>query len=247
MKSNSVFVYLVCVFTFALASHASDIKAPVYKLAGKGCVVFVDCRPEGTSSDFLESVTVVHKTLGIVVTNSVGHTFRLANAEEQLHKSRGSVAVFIVDDPALPMTLTATESRWSLVNVAPLKADKPDKAKFARRLSILAVRQAYRVLGSDEAKGEDTCFHAILSLPDLDAVTSFDLTMGVELAVNEVMGLRGIEVPLYGTYEDACELGLAPKPTNDIQRAIWEKVHAPPKTPLKIKFDPASQKGKVTK
>ena len=219
----------------------------IYKLRGKGSVSVIDCRRDGTPSDFAEAITVIKKTLAIVISNKVGQAFTMANASDQLVKSGGSVAVFIADDPTLPMTLTASEAKWSLVNAAKLKADNPPPQKFARRLSLLVARQCYRILGSDESKGVDTCFHSVFDLADLDSITSYDITMAPQISLNEVMELRGIEVPEYGTYEDACELGIAPKPTNDVQRAIWEKVHAPPKTPLKIKFDPAMQKGKVTK
>ena len=40
------------------------------------------------------------------------------------------------------------------------------------------------------------------------------------------------------SYEIACEQGWAPAPTNEIQKAIWNKVHAAPKNPMKIEFDP---------
>lgn len=43
-------------------------------------------------------------------------------------------------------------------------------------------------------------------------------------------------------YELACEQGWAPAPTNDVQKAIWDKVHAAPKNPIKIEFD--SKKGR---
>ena len=37
------------------------------------------------------------------------------------------------------------------------------------------------------------------------------------------------------TYRKACEEGWANPPTNDVQKAIWDKVHALPTEPLKIK------------
>ena len=43
-------------------------------------------------------------------------------------------------------------------------------------------------------------------------------------------------------YELACEQGWAPAPTNAIQKAIWDKVHAAPKNPMKIEFDPKKDK-----
>ena len=48
----------------------------------------------------------------------------------------------------------------------------------------------------------------------------------------------GVTPALMVTYRKACTEGWAPAPTNDIQKAIWEKEHAIPKNPMKIEFDP---------
>ena len=47
---------------------------------------------------------------------------------------------------------------------------------------------------------------------------------------------------MVATYKRACREGWAPTPTNDVQRAIWEKVHAIPDKPLTIEFDPKIDK-----
>jgi hypothetical protein len=39
-------------------------------------------------------------------------------------------------------------------------------------------------------------------------------------------------------YHIACQEGWTPTPTNEYQKAIWDKVHAAPKNPMKIEFDP---------
>ena len=31
---------------------------------------------------------------------------------------------------------------------------------------------------------------------------------------------------------------MAPAPTNEFQKAVWDKVHAIPQNPMKIEFDP---------
>jgi hypothetical protein len=43
------------------------------------------------------------------------------------------------------------------------------------------------------------------------------------------------------TYLKACEEGWAPAPTNDVQKAIWDKVHAMPTEPIKIKPETKKQ------
>ena len=50
--------------------------------------------------------------------------------------------------------------------------------------------------------------------------------------------LMGVAVRRRVSYRKACQEGWAPAPTNDIQKAIWDKVHAVPATPMKIEFDP---------
>ena len=44
------------------------------------------------------------------------------------------------------------------------------------------------------------------------------------------------------THKKACQEGWAPAPTNDVQKAIWEKVHAIPDKPMTIEFDPKKDK-----
>ena len=65
--------------------------------------------------------------------------------------------------------------------------------------------------------------------------------------MKKYMAARGVTPHYRCPYFKACEEGWAPAPTNEYQRAVWEKVHAIPDKPMKIEFDPATQKGKVTK
>jgi hypothetical protein len=45
-------------------------------------------------------------------------------------------------------------------------------------------------------------------------------------AIRRNMKARGITQTMISSYLKACEQGWAPAPTNDYQRAIWEKVKA---------------------
>lgn len=208
------------------------------KLSGKGYVAVIDCRKEGSTNDFLKGVQYVSSLFGIKISNFNGQPFSLMNTSSQLEKSKGNVAVFIADDISLPIALSAPEEKWAMVNAARINVDNPPLLVFQKRLSLLFIRQCCRVLGGDETPGKDTCFHSVFSIKDLDAITSYDITMGPEMAIPEAMKLRGIEKIEYGTYEEACMMGIAPAPTNDVQKAIWDKVHSIPKNPMKIEFDP---------
>ena len=52
---------------------------------------------------------------------------------------------------------------------------------------------------------------------------------------------RGIVPGKRAVYRKACEEGWAPAPTNDVQKAIWDKVHEMPTEPIKIKPETKKQ------
>lgn len=207
-------------------------------LKGKGIVSIIDCRAKNRADDFITSINKIKDTFGIAVLPQKGNSFTFTNALNQMASLRSNAAVFLIEDDILPMTLCSSEENWSVVNVQKLKADNPSNHLLKKRINTLIVRQCCRALGSDETKSTNCCFRTIQSISDLDNINSLDVTVNPYLSISEVLSLRGIEPFEYGTYLDACEAGIAPPPTNDIQKAIWDKVHAAPKNPMKIEFDP---------
>ena len=129
-----------------------------------------------------------------------------------------------------------------MINAAKLRNDSPTVLKFRRRLAVLIVRECCRVLGADEFDSKEVAFGIIRSVADIDAINSLDVTLNATTSMDETMPKLGIEKIEIGTYYDACELGIAPAPTNDIQRAVWEKVHQIPDKPMTIEFDPKKDK-----
>ena len=57
-------------------------------------------------------------------------------------------------------------------------------------------------------------------------------------AIYESVSAIGLQAAKPVSYKMACRQGWAPAPTNSIQKAIWDEVHAVPATPMKIEFDP---------
>ena len=51
----------------------------------------------------------------------------------------------------------------------------------------------------------------------------------------QAQATQGVTVRATTNYKTACREGWAPAPTNDVQKAIWDKVHAMPTEPIKIK------------
>ena len=78
----------------------------------------------------------------------------------------------------------------------------------------------------------------VRSVRDLDAVALEQFGVEEILHLRESTSHYGLVPWRQATYKKACEEGWAPAPTNEYQKAIWEKVHAVPKNPMKIEFDP---------
>ena len=249
IKPTLAVLSCVCVAA-VLAADSTPLSAHeggLVRTKGKGYVAVIDCRGAAAGNECAEGIQKVIDTFQPEIRVVRGKAFSLANAVTQLGESGGNAAVFIVDDPSLPITLTAYEEKWTLLNTAKVATDRPTAEKLKKRMSILFMRQCTRILGSDASKTPETCHYHAFSLSDLDSINTYDVGLGTSICVGDSMERLGIEAIELVTYKDACQMGIAPPPTNDIQRVIWEKVHSPPKTPLKIKFDPATKKGKVTK
>lgn len=70
---------------------------------------------------------------------------------------------------------------------------------------------------------------------DLEAINRDPLDAQTLLTMIRSVPSFGLTPPRRVPYHRACEEGWAPPPTNDIQKAIWEKVHALPTEPIRIK------------
>ena len=132
-------------------------------------------------------------------------------------------AVFLVDDAGLPALLAAPEQKWSIVNVAALAADGPDGGKLRRRVS----RELWRGLAYACGAGASTTPHCLMnpchSLADLDALEADMLSMEPFMAMRDAWPKMGLAPFRRVSYKAAVKEGWAPAPTNEWQKAIWEK------------------------
>ena len=135
------------------------------------------------------------------------------------------------------------------MNVAALEkglcSEESKKKFFIPRCRKEFIRAYCYACGAGGSNFKDNLM-TITKTSDLDFCGEFipaDTKRSIQTALHE----RGLEPQIFKTYLRACNEGTAPAPTNEYQKAIWEKVHAIPDKPLKITFDPATQKGKVTK
>ena len=134
--------------------------------------------------------------------------------------------VSAVDTPGMPTLLVVPEDGWAQVNVAALAQDTPAADVLEARLKKELWRAFILVFGGGNSQNEGDVMRPICSLRDLDA---HEALVSSPEPFNTVMSgakARGITPLPRTTYLHACREGWAPPPTNDLQKAIWEKVKA---------------------
>lgn len=156
-------------------------------------------------------------------------------------EARGAqIALTVIDDPKEPTMLLAPMDRWGKVNLARIVDDLPAeraKAKFFESRARKLVAHALSILCGGGASDYPSNL--------MNAATVRELDLMLEQIPYDMLTKYGKYLPQIGvtkeetaTYVQACRQGWAHSPTNDRQKLIWEKVHALPKNPMKIEFDP---------
>ena len=150
----------------------------------------------------------------------------LGNAAGLIEDVNAQAAVFLVDNPEWPALLTGPEQKWAIVNVAALAVDKPN----ADKLRLRTVKELWRGVAYACGAGVSTTPHCVMntcySLSDLDAFDSDMISMEPFMSMRDCFPKMGISPYRRVTYKMAVKEGWAPAPTNDYQKAIWDKVKA---------------------
>ena len=149
---------------------------------------------------------------------------------------RTGFTIVLEDQAGTPALQVFPEVPSTTVNVNPLYADSPDAQKAFARVSKEVWRGTAFAMGAGFSKFEHCNMKPMYSLSDLDREDKLTMVCPEPFqAILETARLRGITPIRRTTYKKACEEGWAPPPTNDIQKAVWDKVHAMPTAPIRIK------------
>lgn len=149
-------------------------------------------------------------------------------------------AIFLTEGG--PKLQLAPQDGWASLDVDWLTSDNASSDITALRIR----KQIWRALVYGLGGGNSTFTHCIMkpifTLQELDnnkATMACPENYG---KVTETATILGIKPVFKTTYLNACREGWAPAPTNDVQKAIWEKIKAEkdqkPSNPLKVNFDP---------
>ena len=199
----------------------------------KGSFVIVNNQSKVSLKDINKSIETIDKQVRVNIKVVNDSNAKLSNAKEVISAADGQIGVLLVEDNSLPALLSAPEEGWSIVNITKLVDSNSEKLAKRTRCEIL--RGFGLAAGAMYAAQGDFVLQPILKPTDLDSLKREEF--GVSM-----LRIFPLSLPYYGisqwyqtTYQKACEEGWAPAPTNQYQKAIWDKVHAMPTAPIKIK------------
>jgi len=212
-------------------------------IKGKGHVAVLNCGTDVGEEAVREVVKpLVDFVRGLNVEVRPAPKFTLASAKGEREKAGAGACVFVADDQALPMSLIALEDGWGMVNIAPLREGAPDAAKFALRFRKELIRVTSVVFSGAKSQYKVSPLQNVTSVAELDKTVGEQYGIDTMMAVTKHLPEIGVVPDQRITYREACRRGIAPAPTNDFQKAIWDEVHKLPTKPIKIEFDPAKGK-----
>ena len=155
----------------------------------------------------------------------------------------GDLSLFVVEDPKMPTMLLAPENRWAVLNVAPLKAGRGSNPAFFKARILKEMSRTFAGLcGAISSNYPDSLTTGIYTLEQLDRQEDQRLSVDVIARFEPCLAPLGVKPAVFVSYRQACKEGWAAAPTNDVQKAIWDEMHNIPTNPLKIEFDPKTDK-----
>ena len=158
-------------------------------------------------------------------------------------KLESEATLFVIDDPAMPTLLSAPENRWVMVNMHNIEEGDGAKPAFLEARAKKRMQRGVAILAGAQDSTYPRCLLTCMTKPEqMDVNPDCRLPVDVIKRFEKYLLGYGIKPAAIKTYRQACEEGWAPKPANDIQKAIWDEIHTIPTKPIKIEFDPKTDK-----
>ena len=201
-----------------------------------GQFAFVDTQSRASKELIAAAEREVEDVFKIKYLKVRGSVPKLTEVPSELKKLGANGGIWFIDDPALPIAIAATENGWGFLNVGALAVDNPSDELLGKRL----VKEVNRLFASIHGAIESITMPGCVTKPahglvGIDKLACKQISPEAYGKISGFLFGAGYKQPQMGSYYDACEEGWAPAPTNAVQKQIWDKVHALPKAPIKIK------------
>lgn len=161
------------------------------------------------------------------------------NLENVNIPTSSQIALFIIEKSGYPASMVAAESRWAVLNVAPLLEDGPSEAVIKSRMNKEFVRVAVMLFGGSVSQYRGSPLQPVFNVKMLDEVKGESFTVDAMGTLVRNLTALGFTQTKRATYRRACEEGWAPAPTNEFQRVVFDQVKREkergPSNPIQIK------------
>ena len=192
-----------------------------------GKFAFVNTQGRVATSNLVETVEFLRKTLRSNIVLEDGKPVTASSAGSSLKSTKADAAIFLVEDKTLTdMMLVSPEGKWAMVNVAALTTDGAAHPFTVARLNKEMVRAFVYLAGGCGSDFAGNLMDHVGQPDQLDSYSESRPPMDLLARISRRLPQLGITPHRMATYQQACKEGWAPLPTNDVQKAIWEKVKA---------------------
>ena len=189
---------------------------------------------------FLNKQSIVKAEIleGIVKRWSHRYKYVMEITENNVESSNERIVIKLEDLKRKERIILAPENFWVSINVRALNEDNPPKVVLDNRFEKEVKRAFAFVCGGTCSTSRGGLCGIVDKISDLDSIIADKYTPDVDVRIANNLADTKIKPYRIVKYSEAVEEGWAPAPTNEYQKAIWERVHAAPKNPMKIEFDP---------
>jgi hypothetical protein len=156
-------------------------------------------------------------------------------ANKKVKELGANAVIFVTDSDKCDISLLcAPENGWTIINSSVVTKDAKNEIFAAARLRKELMRGFFAATGAMNSRYPGTVMNYVGKPSDLDKLVE-EVPVDMSMRTIEYLSKMGVTPIQYTTYYRAVQQGWAAAPTNDIQKTIWDKVHAMPTAPLKIK------------
>ena len=202
----------------------------------KGRVLVANAQKSVPLDEVRKSVTKLAEQMKIAIDIEAIDGADTENAAAFLKDRKANAVVYIVETGKSPLLVSPDEC-WATVSVSAL-----GDANAPSRLEKETMRALTFLCGGTASGYPNPMTYPVTDVRQLDLIDAPDLPIDVIQRMLMYLEKLGVTPYKQATYRTACKQGWAPAPTNEVQKAIWEKVKAEksvkPSNPIKVNFDP---------
>ena len=195
----------------------------------KGRVLIANAQKSVPLDGVRKSVTKLAEQMKIAIDIEDIDGADTGNAAAFLKDRKANAVVYIVETGKSPLLVSPDEC-WATVSVSAL-----GDANAPSRLEKETMRALTFLCGGTASGYPNPMTYPVTDVRQLDLIDAPDLPIDVIQRMQMYLEKLGVTPYKQATYRTACKQGWAPAPTNEVQKAIWDKVHEMPSEPIKIK------------